>query len=253
MKNILYLLIFVVFIFPACGPKVIKLHIELGGGGSLLKQIEPLIFSVSNIEDKRSSKNLVGNHPIRAVITKRDAKDIIAQSIISELKRNGHKILNSELGGQSDFIIEGNINKFDYNWKTGYANVDCNATIEIELNIKSTSSNKIFTKRYTGNYYSSEFGGSFKQIRIVLNEALYNMVREFTTDKELFEYIQANKKNKVILIPANKHLTRHSTRQATILPNQTLKIRDILSFKSYGGRHRLRVNSPLAGDTVSNE
>lgn len=47
----------------------------------------------------------------------------------------------------------------------------------------------------------------------------------------------------------NRPLTSHSTRQATILPNQPYKVRQVLSFKkSYGGRHRLPVNFALDPD-----
>ena len=190
-------LIFIAFLCQSCGTKIIYMkQLELKGGGSFFKQIESLTFGINQFDDRRAIKDVVGYHPARYIVTKKEVTDIIAQAIATELKRNGHKVLESNSSDKGDVVIDGIVRKFFFKWRTGWVFAYCEANVEVDIKVTTPLvSNKMFSKKYTGYYKMKEFGGSFRLIRIVLNEALLNMIKDFTTDQDLFDYLHEVEKN----------------------------------------------------------
>jgi len=99
----------------ACSPTVIMVNKtpELGGG-SPLRDISPLKFTVADFVDARAIRNpvqvgygIVGfNHK---VLADRSAKDLARQTAVLELERNGHLVLSPEDTNQANILLAGTI------------------------------------------------------------------------------------------------------------------------------------------------
>ena len=75
--------------------------------GSPLAGIESLTFKINEFKDVRSNKKLVGACRVGPKIELEEQKvpEIITQTIANEMKRNGHKVLQTGEADKADVII----------------------------------------------------------------------------------------------------------------------------------------------------
>jgi uncharacterized lipoprotein YajG len=214
MKSQRYLIIsaiFIAFLVPACGPKIIKIEpIPKLEGGSILRQIDSLTFIINEVKDGRPEliKTVLfnkgdGSHDIvnssydpRLVGIEPRVKDIVAQAITAELMRNGHKMLGPKNLGNADVVIDITIQKYWCQTVTGFWTVNYKGRVETFVKMAMPlDSDEVFTKTYGGSYDDIPALAGFGPIKGVLNEALLNMIKDFTTDPELLDFLQKVKEN----------------------------------------------------------
>lgn len=196
---IVFAIFFSIIVLQGCTTKTVRIDPipELKTGGPL-SGIGPLTFKINEFEDVRPHKKIIGEAYPTHKIELEDQKvpDIVAQAIANELKRNGHRVLQTGASGRADVIIGGVVRGY---WVAGrdYATISkVTGSVEIEINVMtSRSKEKSFSKTYRGNYYSEPFFGinllnMGPVFTDVINQALLDMIKEFTTDEEFLNKIR---------------------------------------------------------------
>lgn len=172
--------------------------------GSPLHAIKPLLFEIEEFADERQvmdkykddeirmKKNYVGFWT-RAILIDRNVTGIITEAISSELKRNGHSVSNSSDGNKNvDIVIKGAVTKFYF-----FAVNKVEGCVEAKIAVISNKdSAKTFIKTYRGNVPTNwRVPGGYGGINKLLNQALLDMVEDFTTDTEFLDLLRGIKKS----------------------------------------------------------
>jgi|WetSurSiteA1Bulk_404760.scaffolds.fasta_scaffold02976_8 uncharacterized lipoprotein YajG len=159
--------------------------------GSPLKGIEPTSFIVNDFEDQRLEKEYIGvaGDKLKA---KEDPSKVLPDALKTELRRNGHLISQNEGSDGIDFIINGNLINYYCIVMTGFWTGTGNSRVESVITVTDANTHEIkLTKKYAGFYEKkSVWGISGKEL---LDEALNNLVKEFTMDPELINLLQRAK------------------------------------------------------------
>jgi hypothetical protein len=194
---ILATLIPIVWLCLACSPAIIMINKtpELRGGNPL-SEIGPLVFLVNDFVDARMIENprqvgygILGfNHKILA---DRKAKDLVRESIVLELKRNGQTVLESAAKDVADVVLEGSVQELWVGATAMYSG-ECRAVVKTKITVSRRSSGKSFSKVYSG-IQGQEVGFKFMSkadFERLLNDALVSMVKDITMDSEFLEMLR---------------------------------------------------------------
>lgn len=197
------MIVFTSCTFSGCAPAVIMINkIPELKGGSPLGDISPLNFVIHDFVDARMIENphkvgygILGfNHN---VLADREAKDLVRQTIVLELKRNGHQVLEPQEKDKADVIIDGSVQEL---WvgATGLYSGEIRASTKIKITANSLKLEKSLSKIYQG-IASQNVTALFKFVNKegferLLNDALLSMVKEFTMDPDFLEVLQKVKK-----------------------------------------------------------
>lgn len=196
------ILFFALSIVYSCSSKNVRIdQIPQLKTGSPLAGIQPLTFAINEFEDVRPHKKFIGDaygtHKIELDVQK--ASEIISQAFANELKRNGHKVMGFKESGKADVIIEGIVRQY---WAAGrdyFTGSKVTADVEVEINVTAKGLEKPFTKTYHGNYFNNPaFGINLLNMGAIftdaVNNALLNMLKEFTDDEEFLNLIKQVKR-----------------------------------------------------------
>ena len=160
--------------------------------GSPLAGIRSLTFLVNEFEDARPFKGSVILASERGRIElNQKVSELVTQSIANELKRNGHKVLRSNESDNADVIIKGVVRRYWIESKpVSLFSLRLSGTVEAEISVNGQGTEKVIPKIYRGDYYID--GNSIGPLiwRDILNQALTEMIKEFTTDEEFLGRIK---------------------------------------------------------------
>lgn len=159
--------------------------------GSPLSEVKPLTFYVKRFGDEVGEVISVVGPEIWFIKIDIPANQLFSQAIANELKRNGHTVFLYENDGKADIIIDGAVKKYFiesphsgfYSRNTGYAEA------EITL-IKTSDDTESMSKLYRGS-----FDCGTARCRTCLYETLLDMVKDFSTDPDLLEFVKSIKKD----------------------------------------------------------
>lgn len=200
-KFIIAILISAAALLQGCASRTIKIDpIPELKIGSPLAGIEPLTFRINDFEDVRPLKKQVGACRVgpRIELDEQMVTDIIVQAMSNELKRNGHKVLKAGDAGNVDVIIDGTVRKYWIQSDNYAFSIKITGTVETEINIAATNTDKPLTKTYRGEYYyETGFSITPSVWRDVINRALLEMLKEFTTDEEFLSRIKSIKRQAI--------------------------------------------------------
>ena len=153
---------------------------------------------VKEFEDARPIKKQVGACRVGPKIELDDQKvpEIINQAIVKELKRNGHKVLQPGEANKADVIIDGIVRGYWIQSNNYTFSITITGMVETELNITANKNeDKFITKTYRGNYQYETSGMISPSVwRDVINQALLDMIKEFTTDEKFLNRLKRVKK-----------------------------------------------------------
>ena len=114
---------------------------------------------------------------------------VVRDSIQSEFQRNGHICLGTEQQNQADIVIEGSVYQYMFAFDAGRREIAGHVGVKISVKAVSRPSD-LFSKKYDGNYILRGGFMSGHTAQQVLNEALLNMLKEFTTDQEFLGFLK---------------------------------------------------------------
>ena len=197
IKSVIFSVIFATITLQACTTRTIKIDpIPELKSGSPLSGIEPLTFKINEFEDVRPYKKQVGVGPqsIKIELEEQKVSDIVAQAIANELKRNGHKTLQPKESGKADVVINGIVRQYWVEDYTKIFTVKVSGHVEVEINVvRRQDLDKPLSKTFRGKYYYSDKGvlGVWEH---VINQALLQMIKEFTTDEEFLNVLKKVKR-----------------------------------------------------------
>lgn len=191
--HLISIITFLAYMIQGCGQVPIKMRqIPELKGGSPLSGIEPVTFVFNDfIDEVGEIVGFVGGFKNPVVIDKK-VTHIVVQTITSELKRNGHKILGRNNVDKTDFIIDGNVKQY---FVESQARVKVEYTANVKVNItvsKALSHEKILSQTYSGVYKESKIWPPLaieEYLVEMLNRALLNMVKDFTTDPDFLNIL----------------------------------------------------------------
>jgi len=192
--NVLILIILVITI-QACGTAVIKMdQIPRLEGGSPLSSIEPVTFIIK--AESRTGKYVgLGVAPGgRHAELDRKVSDVVAEAIGMELKRNGHRVLESSDINKADLVIIGIVLRYWVEPPKSFLVPTHVGTAQTHITIlKAKDSVEMLSKTYEGVYHRKEQFLKLPGVayfKDVLDNALLNMVKDFTTDPEFLDCLQ---------------------------------------------------------------
>lgn len=196
MKHGLYAafaLILTVIFLQGCNTKTIRIDpIPELKTGSPLAGIEPLSFAFKEFEDFRTDKKHIGlcvNMGVKMELKDQNVSEIVRQAVVNELKRNGHKILLPGEANNADVVIEGIVSRFWIDGRANFATISYASTVVTDITVSTVGSDKPLSKTYEGNFNYS--GGGFPGVlEYILNQALLDMLKEFTTDEDFLSRIK---------------------------------------------------------------
>ena len=162
--------------------------------GSPLAGIESLTFKINEFKDVRSNKKLVGACRVGPKIELEEQKvpEIITQTIANEMKRNGHKVLQTGEADKADVIIDGTVRGYWVQSNNYTFSITITGMVETEIYVTANKNmDNPLIKTYRGDYYYETSGIISPSVwRDVINQALLEMVKEFTTDEEFLSGIR---------------------------------------------------------------
>lgn len=197
--------IFCLVLYCGCNVKTIKIDpLPQLQSGSPLSTVEPLTFKIKEFEDVRSYKKQIGATKAgpKIELDEQKVSEIITQAIANELKRNGHKVLQTGKSDKADIIVEGIVRQYWVASTPGFITVTITGSVEVEMNfITGQDSKKPLSKTFRGNHYYSD-KGFLGVLEYVLNQALLDMLKEFTTDEEFLNKLKTVRDSKKQTEPA---------------------------------------------------
>jgi uncharacterized lipoprotein YajG len=156
-------------------------------GGSPLRGIQQTSFLVNDFEDQRLEKEYIGvaGDKLKA---KEDLKKVLPDALKTELERNGHLVNQLEGSGSVNFIIDGSLINYYCIVVPGFWVGTANSRVESIITVTDANTHEIkLTKKYAGFY---EKQSAWKiSAKGLLDEALKNIVKEFTMDKDFLDLL----------------------------------------------------------------
>jgi len=163
--------------------------------GSPLSELKQKTFAIKEFVDVRD----MGTHHIGKGVKEfekmtidQPVSKVITTEISKEFERNGHKTLLYSSESKADFIIEGTVYKFLLLFKTGFPENEFSSNVAVKITIFPTSDgNKVFVRKYEGEYSVVRLPFiSTATLTEILEQALLNMIKDMSTDQELFSFLQ---------------------------------------------------------------
>jgi len=162
-------------------------------GGSPLSGIEPVTF-VIKAEDRTGKYVARGVAPgWRPAELDRKVSDVVAEAIATELKRNGHRVLDSSDINKADLVMIGIVLRYWVDVREGVFKKEHIGIAKVQITIlRAKDSVEMLSKTYEGVYHRTQHleipgVGYYKDILV---NALLNMVKDFTTDPEFLDCLQ---------------------------------------------------------------
>lgn len=193
-KSSILSLIGTALVVSGCMTRTIRMGDELPQlhGPSPLRTSKSAVFIINNFADERQDRETIGVVRDAAGESKlkvdRDVPSFITEAVANELARNEHTVLVADSARKPEIIIKGAVLEY---WtehsKTmwGFRSTGI-VKARIEVIVPGTT-NQTLTKTYVGNYFLSRklaMGNIYTSSRDVLNSALLDMVRDFSTDPD---------------------------------------------------------------------
>lgn len=184
-RNLIIISIFLALALQGCAAVMIigMERIPTLKGGSPLSGIEPVTCVIKDFRDEAGE--IVFSYVDTVAKIDRGAADIVAQAIATELRRNGHKVMESKDVDKADVVIDGTVKQFWLEVQQHLLSAGVLAHAKAEITVTSASGGKILSKLYSG--ISIERKMSDKNMELNLKEALSNMVKDFTTDPDFLD------------------------------------------------------------------
>jgi len=147
--------------------------------GSPLRAVAPKVFCVEKVTDPKTPTSNLGT--------------TVAEALKRELIRNGQKCVATKEPGV-DFVISGTILGcgVGINHYALSSKIEANAALDMVVTSQRTPQ-RVFKKTYRGESYMS---GVFlvpegRKMSDCRDEALLNVVKEFSTDPEVIDFLKA--------------------------------------------------------------
>jgi len=214
--SIILALTFLVFGLIACHYQIIvdtnqaselKIGSPLKGIGPLTFFIEPFtsarhitgVFTKGKFQE--NGPNYIGYDAIgyntKTYLADKPITQVVETAIGKELQRNGHVLIDSTKQKEADVIISGVVYKYDINTNATSTTNHYSAEVSVRIiaslrNNPDSSISKIFNGSKADQ---SAWGLKNETLGIMTNEALRNMLADFTNDPELIEFLKKVKCN----------------------------------------------------------
>lgn len=161
--------------------------------GSPLKSVSPTNFIIHPFEDTREEEaSTIRSFNVNRKTDKPIAK-VVEDAIKKELQRNGHKFLESSSTDNKAIVIEGTVYQFSLASTPGILYMTLSGDVAVKITAyPSNQPDNMFIKKYKG-HYSGEWIAPRQKEPLVMNEALLEMISEFTTDEEFIMFLNKTK------------------------------------------------------------
>jgi hypothetical protein len=172
-------------------------------GSSPLSGIKPVMFTVNRFKDATAGEGIVG----QALQMDRQVNDIVRQAIINELIRDGHQVSSPEYSSKANAVIDGTVRTY---WVLCKQKIflllraaHVLGHVKADITIRFLDSGTVLTKSYDGASDVETYKGLTKETgERALNEALLNMLKDFTMDPDFLDGL--NKLSQVLQLPPPK-------------------------------------------------
>ena len=160
--------------------------------GSPLSGVKPVTFYVKRFGDEVGEmiEVIPVGHAKGFIKIDIPANQLFSQAIANELKRNGHTVFLYENDGKADIIVDGVAKKYliEFPISTFHSRNTGYAEAEITL-IKISDATESMSKLYRGSFDCRTVD------RTCLYETLLDMVKDFSTDPDLLEFVKSVRKD----------------------------------------------------------
>jgi uncharacterized lipoprotein YajG len=114
-----------------------------------------------------------------------------ATSITREFQRNGHRFTENPAESQSDFVVDGEVNKYDMRLDTSSSSMTVTGKVAVTLTVRAQASGKgVFKKTYEGERHMSDpIAIHSAAWKVILDQAQLAMLQNMSMDRELTEFI----------------------------------------------------------------
>lgn len=164
-----------------CAPG--RMQIPHTSAGSPLDSLAPLIFRIE-MHENRTERFIDVSHGYGEHLGEREVAGFIAETLASELKRSGHRVQGERATEDVDIVIVGRVEeaavRLNQTTSTRAGFVTVNLSVE-----RTADSNRILSRTYRGSHYDDKMTQTRQIIPDVFNEALLNLIEEFTIDPDL--------------------------------------------------------------------
>jgi hypothetical protein len=162
--------------------------------GSPLRGVEPRTIVVRDFADSRDMKKLVGSQSGRFQLKiDRPVTGIVSEAIARELERNGHRVSGPESANQANVVISGDVLRYWVFYLDTFWKFKSTANVDSQIRVAAAGVPRL-SKTYRGQHLfdtALPIGFRFtKMSRNLLDEALLDMVRQFTTDPEFLAILR---------------------------------------------------------------
>jgi len=174
--------------FTGCTHTMKKDEVSTLQVGSPLKGISPKTFAFKEFKDARGRDPylMYSQHKLE-----QPATAFVATAIMKELERNGHTCIPYSPQPKADFIVEGSVFKCWILRSQGMSTTTLTANVGAKITVSPASAeNRVMTKTYEGEYRSGGVAGVDWKWKDILNQALLNMLKEFSTDSDLVMFLE---------------------------------------------------------------
>ncbi len=163
--------------------------------GSPLRALDSLTFRINTFSDKRLQQgNKIGRLRGKTIISDTPIPQIVYETLITELRRNGHQVVGSNDIRQPDAVIDGAVLFYWLEFRdVNVFTVEAIGTVKVDLSLRtpSCSNRSIEPMTYTGTYnLRSHMGITAGGMQGVLEEALLNVIKDFTTDPRVLDVLR---------------------------------------------------------------
>lgn len=221
MKYKIYLLILLLLttsVIASCSGVIKMEKIPELEGGSPLGGIKPVTFTINHFKNAADDEGIVGipGGALPKYKTDRQVNDIVRQAIINELIRNGHRVLPPEDSSKANVVIDGTVWQYWASFKPHKTILMLSSvnhvigSVKADITVRFSDSGTILTKSYNGTA-DLETAKAFTKgnCESALNEALLNMLKDFTMDPDFLDGL--NKVGKVSLTIYQENYPWHKT------------------------------------------
>jgi hypothetical protein len=160
--------------------------------GSPLKELPPIRIHVAEFADLRGfPREFVGRMKNFTYEIDSSVGHIVRVAVERELQRNGHLSVANTDASPAEIYLQGSVHRYLLSTEENVMLVTVTGQVGIEIVAKSASQKRdIFNKRYAGAYSMSGMFIPYREPVKVLNEALLNMIKDFTGDREFIAFLR---------------------------------------------------------------
>jgi hypothetical protein len=158
--------------------------------GTPLKGVPSRVFLVHKFSDDRGVSPLVISGTLKL---DQPVAEAFSEAVRHELERNGHKCVLSATEAKPDFVLDGSLVQVGVNFSRP-SGLTANLNVDIALKLifnKPGASGSDYAKRYAGSGQASTVGPLSNGFCFgVVDQAILNVLREFSTDPALADYLK---------------------------------------------------------------